>query len=72
MPDDSDYQWLGELLAHPDRWTRDDLAAVRLIIDNQKRALVGLHAKDVKGKRLAQGVVDELEAALQVYLAYRR
>ena len=71
MPDDVDYQWLGELLAHPERWTVEDLSSVRMMIANQKRALADLHPTDFRGSRSAQSVVDELEAALQTYLAQR-
>jgi hypothetical protein len=72
MPDDADYQELGELLAHPERWTDEDVASVRFMIANQQRAVAGMHPKDGKGRRSAQSVVAELEAALQTYLSRRR
>ena len=71
MPDDSDYSWLAWLIAHPEKWTEDDLASVRFMILNQKRAMADLHPKDVKGRQSKQGVVNELEHAMRAYVARR-
>lgn len=71
MPDDVDYEWLHDLVAHPERWNDEDEASARLMIANQRQAIKGLHAKDVEGRRAAQAVVDQLEAALNAYLAGR-
>jgi hypothetical protein len=71
MPDDFDYQWLRDLLARPEKWTEDDASAVRLMIANQEQAIAAMHPKDTDGRRSAQGVVDELTAALRTYLAGR-
>ena len=71
MPDGSDYQWLAELVAHPERWTDADLSSVRLMIATQRRAIEGLHPKDGAGRRSAQTLVEALERALQTSLARR-
>jgi hypothetical protein len=72
MPDDVDYGWLRELLAHPDRWTDDDAASVRVMIENQRRALNDAHPKDDRGRRSSQELIDQLESALKAHLATRR
>jgi hypothetical protein len=69
VPDTADYQWLGWLIAHPEKWTKSDLAAVRSMLADQKRAVEDMHPKDDKGRRSLQGVVDELEAAVRTYEA---
>jgi hypothetical protein len=71
MPDDIDYAWLRELLAHPGRWTEDDTASVRLMLETQRRALNDLHEKDESGRRSAQQLIDQLDAALRAHLAAR-
>jgi hypothetical protein len=71
VPDDSDYEWLGWLLVHPEKWTNEDLSAVRFMIVNQRRAVEDTHPKDEKGRRSAQAVVDEQEAALRKHVAGR-
>jgi hypothetical protein len=38
------------------------------MIANQRRALEDLHPKDVHGRRSAQRVLDELEAAVRTHL----
>jgi len=68
MPDDLDYEWLESLLARPGEWTADDLATVDSIIENQRRALEQMHPLDVKGRLVAQGVIDELVAARAAHL----
>ena len=71
MPDDSDYEWLGWLVEHPEKWSKEDLSAARSMLANQKRVLAGAHPKDHKGRRSAQESVEGLEAAIQSYLARR-
>lgn len=71
MPDPFDYQWLSELLANPERWTDEELSAVRLMIADQQQAIEGLHPKDLKGRRSAQALIDQMEAALRSHLAQR-
>jgi hypothetical protein len=69
VPDDFDYAWLRWLIAHPSEWTSEDLAAVRFLIEEQRRALGELHAKDADGRRSAQVLLDQLELALRSHLA---
>jgi hypothetical protein len=71
VPDSFDYAWLGELLAHPERWTDEELSTVRLMIADQQRAIESVHPKDFKGRRSARALANELEAALQAHLAQR-
>ena len=71
MPDDSDYARLAWLIAHPEKWTEDDVSSVQFMILNQKRAMADLHPKDVKGRTSMQDVVNELEGAMRTYLARR-
>jgi hypothetical protein len=72
MPDSLDYQWLGHLLADPHRWSEADAAAARSILENQKRALSELHARDANGRRNAQELIDQLESALRLYSSMMR
>jgi hypothetical protein len=69
VPDTSDYEWLGWLVAHPEEWTKSDLAAARSLLADQRRAVEGAHPKDVKNRRSLQAVVDQLETALRTYEA---
>ena len=72
MPDSFDYEWLGELLARPDRWTHEEATAVRRMIEDQAFAIETEHPKDVEGKRSKQAILDEMVAALRVYVAGRK
>jgi hypothetical protein len=71
VPDSFDYEWLRELLAHPEGWTDEELSTVRLMIANQQRSIESMHPKDLKGRRSAQAVVDQLKTALLAHLARR-
>jgi hypothetical protein len=67
VPDTVDYEWLGWLVAHPEQWTRSDLAAARSMLADQRRAVENAHPN--KGRRPLQAVVDQLETALRTYEA---
>ena len=71
MPDDSDYNALRELLERPATWTDEDASLVKAMIVNQRRAIAELHINDVRGRRVADAVVRELELALEQYMARR-
>jgi hypothetical protein len=71
VPDDSDYEWLGWLVNHPEKWTESDLSSVRDLIAHQKRAMGAMHPRDEKGRRSAQKVIEELEAAIEEHLSQR-
>ena len=72
MPDTEDYEYLGRLLDHPEKWGEDDLSAVRDMIVNQRRAFEGLHPEDIKGQRSQRELIDRLESAVRSYLARAR
>jgi hypothetical protein len=63
--DNQDYEWLGWLVAHPEAWTRDDLATARSIIEDQERAIRDSQPRDEKSRRSYQALIDELEAAIR-------
>jgi hypothetical protein len=69
VPDSSDYEWLGELLARPDRWTAEEAKMVRRMIEDQALAIEAEHPKNLEGRRSKQAVLDEMVAALRVYIA---
>jgi hypothetical protein len=71
VPDNLDYEWLGWLVEHPEKWTEEDLAGARFMLANQKSAVEAMHPKDPNGRRAAQEVVDLLEAAIQKYVEPR-
>lgn len=67
VPDDLDYAWLGRLVDHTESWSAEDLAIARRLLADQGRALDDEHAKDVRGRRKKQEIVEELESAIARY-----
>jgi hypothetical protein len=50
VPDNLDYEWLGWLVEHPEKWTEEDLAGARFMLANQKSAVEAMHPKDPNGR----------------------
>ena len=71
VPDDEDYAWLGWLMAHPDKWSGDDLEQAEQVVADQKRAIADSHPRDLRTRESMQGVVDGLEAAIDAYRTRR-
>jgi hypothetical protein len=46
VPDTADYEWLGWLVAHPEEWTKGDLAAARSMLADQKRTVEDARAPE--------------------------
>ena len=71
MPDNEDYERLAWLVNHPRNWTDSDAATARWLVANQRSAVDAMHPNDVRGRQSAQKVIDELEAAIEVYVNTR-
>ena len=55
MPDNVDYEWLGQLLANPGHWTEDEHATAQQMLENQRRALADAHPRDREGASRSSG-----------------
>lgn len=62
MPDDLDYAWLGEFIAHPRRWS-EDLAIARTLLENQRRALEETDPRDRRHRPAPEDTVNALQEA---------
>jgi hypothetical protein len=71
VPDDSDYQWLGRLIADPKRWSKDELSAMQSMIADQKLALAALHAEDAKTRRSYSELIEQMEGAVRAHITSR-
>jgi hypothetical protein len=72
VPDDLDYAALAQLLEHPTAWSRYDFTTARAALAHQSRALHESDPRDPKTSASLQGVVDQLEAAIDAYVRSRR
>jgi hypothetical protein len=71
VPDDLDYTALGELLEDPAAWSRHDFTTARAILANQWRSIQESDPKDAKTRASLEEVVEQLQAAIDAYVASR-
>jgi hypothetical protein len=64
MPADLDYAWLGEFIAHPPRWSEEDLAIARTLLENQRRALEETDPRDRRHRPALEDTVNALQEAI--------
>lgn len=71
MPDDQDYEWLGELLAHPEGWSEAQAAQAQRLRERQAENAASYDQRD---RRVASmwRVVEELDEAIAKWRATRR
>jgi hypothetical protein len=71
MPDDQDYAALGELLAHPERWSEADAQRARTLLEHQAACAEEYDQRD-KGRVASMwAVVRDLDEALATWEATR-
>ena len=71
MPGNQDYADLGELLAHPERWSTSDADRARMLRNLQAEAAAGYDPRDKVRVVAMWQVVRQLDEALTAFDAAR-
>ena len=64
VPDNSDYQTLGDLLSRLKSWTPSERRMVEFMLVLQRDLLVAAHSQDARAQSRLADVVEQIEKAL--------
>jgi hypothetical protein len=72
MPDNQDYEWLGELIAHPEGWSEAQAAQAQRLRERQAENAASYDQRDRRRVASMWRVVEELDEAIAAWRATRR